>query len=186
MLTLMMLYERGCLSKSDVAQWLCYAITNKFMFGEKYNPGIMKDKAAWAQTTVEQAIGRLCRTRNKPHTTYILFDESMKSYFDASNMEKSLTKEFRTLAEYILEHQTDEAKESDPDEVIRCNDANKVQSLLNRLRNTALRYTPHADDDDEFDDEHDGDIPHSVKVSQIMNQSYKRTIITKPVISLVT
>ena len=183
MLTLMMLYERGCLSKSDVAQWLCYAIANNFMFGEKRNPGIMKDKAAWAQTTVEQAIGRLCRTRNKPHTTYILFDESMKSYFDTSNMEKSLTKEFRTLAEYIISHQADVVDESNPDEVIRCNDANYAQSQLNRLRKIALRYTPHANDEDEFEDEYEDGIPHSVKVSQIMNQSYKRTIITKPVIS---
>lgn len=101
----MMLFERGCLSRSDVAQWLFYALSGNFMFGEKQNPGIVKDKAAWAQTTVEQAIGRLCRTRNKPQTTYILFDESMKPFFDASNMEKSLTKEFRSLAAYILSHQ---------------------------------------------------------------------------------
>lgn len=185
MLTLMMLYERGCLSKTDVAQWLCYALSNNFMFGEKQNPGIVKDKSAWAQTTVEQAIGRLCRTRNKPHTTYILFDESMKSFFDAANMEKSLTKEFRALAEYIMNHQIFEEPESSPDEVIRCNDANYAQRQLDRLRSLALRYTPHQQDEEDIDDDYigDDDLPYNVKSSQIMIQSYKQTIIKKPVIA---
>jgi hypothetical protein len=185
MLTLMMLYERGCLSRADVAQWLCYALSNNFMFGEKRNPGIVKDKAAWAQTTVEQAIGRLCRTRNKPHITYILFDESMKPFFDAANMEKSLTKEFRALAEYILSHQGIKDDEIDPEEVMRCNDANYAQGQLDRLRRIALRYTPHQQDEYEFDEDTDGEneLPYNVKISQIMNQSYKQTIIKKPVIA---
>ena len=187
MLTLMMLYERGCLSKADVAQWLCYALSNNFMFGEKRNPGIVKDKAAWAQTTVEQAIGRLCRTRNKPHTTYILFDESMKPFFDASNMEKSLTKEFRALAAYILAHQDKKEEDIDPEEVMRCNDANYAQAQLDRLRRIALRYTPHQQDEDEFDDDIEGEneLPYNVRISQVMNQSYKQTIIRKPVIATV-
>lgn len=185
MLILMMLYERGCLSKADVAQWLYYALSNNFMFGEKRNPGIVKDKAAWAQTTVEQAIGRLCRTRNKPHTTYILFDESMKPFFDSSNMEKSLTKEFRTLADYILSHQDKKEDDDDPDEVMRCNDANYAQALLDRQRRIALRYTPHQHDYDDFDEDIDGEdeVPYNVRTSQEMNQSYKQTIIRKPVIA---
>ena len=184
MLTLMMLYERGCLSKSDVAQWLCYALSYNFMFGEKNNPGITKDKAAWAQTTIEQAIGRLCRTRNKPPTTYILFDESMKSFFDRANMEKSLTKEFKALADYILANQTDEVNEIDPEEIIRCNNANYAQSNLNRVRSIALRYTPHKNSESDLDDdyEEDKELPFEVKSCQLMNQSYKQTIIRKPVI----
>ncbi len=187
MLILMMLYERGCLSRADVAQWLSYALSNNIMFGEKGNPGIVKDKAAWAQTTVEQAIGRLCRTKNKPHTTYILFDESMKSFFDPSNMEKSLTKEFRALAEYILSHQVIKEDDADPDEIMRCNDANYAQTQLNRLRRIALRYTPHLQDEDkdDFDDDDEGEdeLPYNVRIHQIMNQSYKQTIIKKPVIT---
>lgn len=191
MLTLMMLYERGCLSKAEVAQWLCNALSSNFMFGEKRNPGIVKDKAAWAQTTVEQAIGRLCRTRNKPHTTYILFDESMKPFFDATNMEKSLTKEFRALADYILSHQDKKEEDNDPEEVIRCNDANYAQAQLDRLRRMALRYTPHPQDEEEFDDDTEGEdnvpynVPYNVHISQVMNQSYKQTIIRKPVIATV-
>lgn len=185
MLTLMMLFERGCLSRSDVAQWLFYALSGNFMFGEKQNPGIVKDKAAWAQTTVEQAIGRLCRTRNKPQTTYILFDESMKPFFDASNMEKSLTKEFRALAAYILSHQDKKEDDIAPEEVMRCNDANYAQAQLGRLRRIALRYTPHLQDEQDFDDDIEGEneVPYNVRISQVMNQSYKQTIIRKPVIT---
>ena len=184
MLVLMMLYERGCLSKNDVAQWLYNAISNNFMFGEKRNNGIIKDKSAWAQTTVEQAVGRLCRTRNKPHTTYILYDKSMESFFDAANMEKSLTKEFRVLANYVIEHRFPTTIECSPDEIIRSNDANKAQSLLNRMRQIALRYTPHNSGEEEYDDDIDekDDVPYNVLISQQMNQSYKQTIIKKPVI----
>ena len=185
MLTLMMLFERGCLSRSDVAQWLFYALSGNFMFGEKQNPGIVKDKAAWAQTTVEQAIGRLCRTRNKPQTTYILFDESMKPFFDASNMEKSLTKEFRALAAYILSHRDKKEDDIAPEEVMRCNKANYAQAQLDRLRRIALRYTPHLQDEQDFDDDIEGEnqVPYNVRISQVMNQSYKQTIIRKPVIT---
>lgn len=185
MLTLMMLYERGCLSKGDVASWMCKALSNAFYFGEKNNPGITKDKAAWAQTIVEQAVGRLCRTRNKPYTTYILYDESMTSFFDKANIDKSLTKEFRELVQYILEHPVEVQLSDDPDEVTRCNDANYAQSQLDRLRRIALRYTPHLGDDEEYDydESDDNNVPYNVKVSQIMNQSYKQTIIRKPVIS---
>ena len=185
MLTLMMLFERGCLSRSDVAQWLFYALSGNFMFGEKQNPGIVKDKAAWAQTTVKQAIGRLCRTRNKPQTTYILFDESMKPFFDASNMEKSLTKEFRALATYILSHRDKKEDDIAPEEVMRCNEANYAQAQLDRLRRIALRYTPHLQDEQDFDDDIEGEnqVPYNVRISQVMNQSYKQTIIRKPVIT---
>lgn len=184
MLTLMMLYERGCLSRLEVSQWLCNALSNNFMFGENNAPGIIKDKTAWAQTTIEQAIGRICRTRNKPHTTYILFDESMRPYFDSTNLEKSLTKEFRTLANFIIEHPKEEMQES-AEEVMRCNNANHAQSQLDRLRRYALRYTPHPNDGDDFDDDYENisEVPYNVKVSQIMNQCYKQTIIRKPVIS---
>ena len=185
MLTLMMLFERGCLSRSDVAQWLFYALSGNFMFGEKQNPGIVKDKAAWAQTTVEQAIGRLCRTRNKPQTTYILFDESMKPFFDASNMEKSLTKEFRALAAYILSHRDKKEDDIALEEVMRCNEANYAQAQLDRLRRIALRYTPHLQDEQDFDDDIEGEnqVPYNVRISQVINQSYKQTIIRKPVIT---
>ena len=181
----MMLYERGCLSRSDVARWLYQALTNTFYFSEKKDPGIAKDKAAWAQTIVEQAVGRLCRTRNKNRTTYLLYDETMTSYFDASNLDKSLTKEFKALANFIKEQPMHNEALIPAEEIMRCNDANYAQSLLDKMRSLALYYTPHTDDwNDDFDeDDSNGDIPYHILASQRMNQSYKRAIITKPVIS---
>jgi len=181
MLILMMLYERGCLSKSDVAQWLCKAMSGAFFFGEKNNPGIVKDKAAWAQTVVEQAVGRLCRTRNKPRVTYILFDETMKQFFIKENLEKSLTKEFKTLADFILGNPTT-LDIASPEEIMRCNLANQAQTLLDQMRSKALYFTLPRKDYEETEEDDSRGVPHSIKVSQIMNQGYKHTIITKPVI----
>lgn len=185
MLVLMMLFERGCLSKYDVAKWLYQALTNTFYFSEKRDPGIAKDKAAWAQTIIEQAVGRLCRTRNKPYTTYILYDDTMIPFFDPANLEKSLTKEFRALADDILKRKVNEDVIISTEEIRLCNDANYAQSLLRRMRSQALFYTPHKEDlDDDFEDEdNNGDIPYGILINQRMNQSYKRTIIKKPVIS---
>lgn len=185
MLTLMMLYERGCLSKNDVIMWMNRALSNTFFFGEKNNLGISKDKAAWVLSIVEQAVGRLCRTKNKPHTTYVLFDISMVPFFDKSYFDKSLTKEFHHLVNFILNLPVKEQNTEDPQEVIRCNDANYAQTQLDKLRRNALRYTPHLGDDEDFDIEvsNDNNIPYFVQVSQIMNQSYKQTILKHPVIN---
>lgn len=183
MLTLMMLNERGWLSPAEVNSCLCRALAGNLFFGEKNNPGIAKDKAAWAQTIVEQAVGRLCRTRNKPQTTYIMYDESMTKYFYEENLQKSLTKEFKALAEYILAHSERSKEDVTAEEQKLCNDANKAQRLLNRLRRVALKYTPHPEylNDDEY--ENGDEVSYQVRSHQIMNQSYKRTIIKKPVIN---
>ncbi|HEY9542899.1 hypothetical protein [Prevotella sp.] len=186
MLTLMMLNERGWLSPAEVNSCLCRALSGNLFFGEKNNPGIAKDKAAWAQTIIEQAVGRLCRTRNKPQTTYIMYDESMSKFFYKENLQKSLTKEFKTLAKYILDHSERNTEDVSAEEQKLCNDANKAQRLLNRLRRIALKYTPHPDDAynshiDEY--EESDEVSHQVRSHQIMNQSYKQTIIKKPVIN---
>ena len=185
MLVLMMLYERGCLSRYDVSQWLYKALSNMLFFSEKQEPGVADDKAAWAQNIIEQAVGRLCRTRNKPQITYILFDESMKPYFESSNLDKSMTKEFRALVKYIIENRAEEVVDSSSEEVRRCHDANEAQRMLDFVRRQALRFTPHVETEDEvYDEEEDvEDIPYNVQSSQRMIQSYKETIIKKPVIS---
>ena len=185
MLVLMMLYERDCLSKLDVAKWLYQALTNSFYFSEKQDRGIYKDKSAWAQTIIEQAVGRLCRTRNKPHITYLLYDETMINLLnsDSINLNKSLTKEFKALAESIKEHSNNN-EEVPYEEVLLCNKANHAQDLLNNMRTLALHYTPHKgfEDEDADDEDTENGIPYRIQVAQIMNQSYKQMIIKKPVI----
>ncbi len=182
MLVLMMLFERGCLSKEEVKRWLYKTFTKNFYFN---GSGINKDKAAWAQTILEQAVGRLCRTHNKPSTTYILYDEAMAPFFDESNMDKSLTKEFKALVESIKCNSAG-VDFTSTEEMLRCNNANRVQFLLNRLRDDALHFTPHkktSDEDYEDEDEEQGnDIGYRYKAAQIKNQSYKQMIIRKPVI----
>ena len=184
MLVLTMLYERGCLSREEVKIWLYKAFTNKFFFSVD---GAAKDKAAWAQTIVEQAVGRLCRTRNKPCTTYILFDESMMQYFDSSNMNKSMTKEFRALSDFIKTYSKELNNFASTEDIKRCNNANSAQWHLDKMRSLALRNTPHSDDyyDEDFENEEElvNNIPYRIKVAQTMNQSYKQMIIKKPVIS---
>ena len=184
MLTLMMLYERGCLSRANIASWLLLAISNKFYFSEKTNLEIAKDKAAWAQTTIEQAVGRLCRTRNKPRKTYILFDEAMKPFFESVDLDKSLTKEYKELVKYILSHMDNAKWLSDANEGIRCNNANYIQSLLSTYHSNAYRYTIHPDSYDEpFEEDEESDIPYFVRASQNVIKCYKEAIIRKPVIN---
>ncbi len=58
---LMMLYERGCLSKEDVASWKGTPCQINFILAKRIIPGITRDKkSAWVQTVVEQRLGRLC------------------------------------------------------------------------------------------------------------------------------
>lgn len=185
MMSLMMLRERGWLSKDKVAHWLEEAISKKSIrFKED---AVAADKAAWAQTMIEQAVGRICRTRNKPASTYILYDDGMAEFFMGSFPDKSHTKEFNALNSYI---QTQTEIESDsnvsPEEVKRNNDALEAKRKLDRMRQLALRYTPHPDQDD-YEDEESGEedvsIPYFIKQAQIMNQCYKHLIISHPVIT---
>ena len=62
MLTLMMLYERGCLSKNDVSQWLFYAVTNALSKDSyiinnlNYNPGLIKTiDSIFLESALEQS-----------------------------------------------------------------------------------------------------------------------------------
>lgn len=187
MMSLMMLTERGWLSRNQVAHWLEEAISKKTIrFRED---AVAMDKAAWAQTMIEQAVGRICRTRNKPLSTYILYDEGMAEFFMGDFPEKSHTKEFKALVEFIQSHTelVSEGKVS-PEEIKRKNDALVAQKKLDKMRQTALRFTPHPyQEDDEFEnDENDGEdvsIPYSVKQAQIRNQCYKQAIIRHPVVA---
>lgn len=183
MLSLMMLFERGNIDRNTVVKYINSALaTGNIMFNEET---ALIDKAAWVQTKVEQAVGRICRTRNKPKTTYILYDGSMEEYFLSSNLKKSLTQEFKALTDYISDNIQNCEQEENALEAKRCHDANEVQTLLDRMLRYALHYAPHpnANDYEDTDDYADNDdIPFEIRIHQIMNQSFKQTIIKKPVI----
>lgn len=142
MMSLMMLKERGWLSPNQVKRWLDCAVSGgKLYFREE---SVARDKASWALTILEQAVGRICRTRNKPHTTYILYDEDMKGYFMRVGLQKSQTMEFKALVSDVVAHYG----ESDMDMCRvdaekRMNDAAEARRALNRMRRNALHFTPH-------------------------------------------
>ena len=151
MLTLMMLYERGCLSQNEVARWLYNAFSNPFFFSENTEPGIAQDKYSWAQTIIEQAVGRLCRTRNKPQYTYILFDDSMSHFFETMKMNKSMTKEFKALVNFIRINPPKYISIS-PEEYVLCNEAQTTQRMLEQVRKKALGHSFGDILDDDFID----------------------------------
>lgn len=188
MLVLMMLHERGCISKTNVQTYIGMAMANKLFFKDTTG-GVYKDKSAWVVTIVEQAVGRLCRTRNKPNTTHILYDESMAPFFCEADLDKSMTKEFRTLCHSILKEiksDEDKADARNSEMSILLNNEERSTRLLKSALNIALRYNIHAYDDDNenLDDEQDDDngVNFRVKANQMMLQSFKTTILKKPVI----
>jgi len=185
MLVLSMLKERGNLSYKEVTRWLNSAFSNNFAFSEKLSPGVLPDKSAWTQSVLEQAVGRLCRTRNKPSFTYILYDEKIENYFDGRQNLKSQTKEYGALSEFIINHPSQHDAPAS-EEVILCNTANEAKSILNRIRSIALTYnTPGGQGDTSYYDEDEEDpqtVSSNVLLHQHMLQQFKSTIIRKPVI----
>lgn len=185
MLKLMMFWERGWLDRNRVKKWLNQAAVNKLWFSE---PCVAEDKAAWVQSYIEQAIGRICRTRNKPSVTYILYDRLIEPFILERNLQKSLTAEFRSFADSVLSQQDDHRRKGivDTAQVKRVNDANNVEQILDRkVRSVALHYISHLMDDAQ---ENSGDLDdeeetlNNVVSKQTLLQNFKRTIIRKPVI----
>lgn len=183
MLSLMMLYERGCLSKREVSDWLYKAMNNSFYFGGKNCDGIKKDKDAWVQTILEQAVGRLCRTRHKSPTTYILYDEAINKYFEKRERNKSQTKDYIELVKHILSHQPIARDTTQAEETIIHNEAAYSKRQLETIRRKALRFLPHP-----YEEESDDCAESEWEMKRIENyqkiyQAYKRFIVTKPTIS---
>ena len=185
MMSLMMLNERSWLTQNQVGHWLEEAISKKCIrFRED---AVAMDKAAWAQTMVEQAVGRICRTKNKPLSTYVLYDEGMTEFFMGDLGDKSHTKEFKALSSYIQGHtEIGGDSHASAEEVKLHNDSQAAQCKLRKMREKALLFTPHPYEV-EYENLEDGSedlsIPYYVKRAQIMNQYYKQAIIRNPVVA---
>lgn len=185
MMSLMMLNERSWLTPNQVGHWLEEAISKKSIrFRED---AVAMDKAAWAQTMIEQAVGRICRTRNKALSTYILYDEGMAEFFMGDFGEKSHTKEFKALSSYIQGHtEIGGDRHVSAEEVKLHNDSQTAQCKLRKMREKALLFTPHPYEVEYEileDGNEDSSIPYYVKRAQIMNQYYKQAIIRNPVVA---
>ncbi len=182
MLNLMMLYERGCLSTNEVRQEMYDALVGRLFFKANEYTACSNDRSAWAQAIIEQAIGRLCRTRNKTGVTYILYDENLKEFYMNAHIEKSLTKEYRTFLQEISSGRETVRKEISPEERQKINIVRIARKNRNSMLRQALKYTPKPVIDYEEQDLEE-EISQNVLISQKMNERFKRTIITKPVIN---
>lgn len=180
MLKLMMFYENGYLARSEVASWINRALSGNFFFSaDAIDDGIVLDKASWVQNTVEQAVGRICRTCNKARTTYILYDEKLKPYFREVNRNKSMTDEYWALIDSIAKSSSLEySKDADHETIAMANYAKKE---LERIRTIALKHLPHPyDDEDEFDEI--TEVSWRTSKSQSWIQAFKSEILRHPTI----
>lgn len=182
-LNLLMLRQRGCLSQGQVLQYLRDAISRSLKVSEKDNDELLRIKSAWAQDIVEQAVGRLCRTHNKPFTTTIYYDICMEKFFYTFDDKKSVTREFRALIEDMKSVDTGCAEIIKEGVRERYNKANLASLELRRMRDCALQFTPHAYESEyDIDDATTDEFPHAVDSAQKLQQIFKNFIIRNPVI----
>lgn len=142
LLNLMMFYEDGKICLKEVFSYLDAILKNQQVYvriGD--NPAMAKDKAKWMLVILEQAVGRLCRTKNKNNVTHIFYDEGVAKYFQYYDKKKSYTKEFRQLIEDVLRDNKDLDSTWDLAELAeRINLAQKANMELNRINTKALWY----------------------------------------------
>lgn len=183
MLNLMMLKSRGCLSIDEIRTLLNNALSKQFLFSTDIFHGASIDKSAWALTIIEQAVGRLCRTRNKPNTTYIMYDEAIAPYFHGIDKEKSQTKEFRELVKQVKDdnRQIEEESDIDINEIIRYNKVKNAREYLEKTRRWALNYTVKPNNENLVLPPKDN-IPFEVSSSQYVISNFKETILKHPAI----
>ena len=172
----MMLKSRGCLSIDEIKTLLNNALSKQFLFSTDIFHGASIDKSAWALTIIEQAVGRLCRTRNKPNTTYIMYDEAIVPYFHGIDKEKSQTKEFRELVKQVRDdnRQIEEESDIDINEIIRYNKVKNAREYLEKTRRWALNYTVKPNNENLVLPPKDN-IPFEVSSSQYVISNFKET-----------
>lgn len=95
--------ERGIMSPSEAKKELHRAISSpkNFLFSGKG-----ADKSEWVANTINQSIGRICRTKNPNHITRIYYDEEIAQFVMASNTDIPKTKEYAMLIESMKNTRT--------------------------------------------------------------------------------
>lgn len=186
LLTLSMFESRAYMTEKDVANWIYRAKSGNFFFSEKTSPTILPDKAAWMQTILEQAVGRISRTKNKTPSTYIFYDERICPFVSLFDMNKSLSPEFRELVT-VLQEKSQGATMLDDIEIrriIRENNHQHALKMLRDIRSNALKYVPKPGGGYDFwEEQKDMEVPYYIKQAQDKNEAFKKIIIKRPVIS---
>lgn len=186
LLTLCMFQYKGLMSSNEVAYWIYKAKNNQMFFSENVCNTILLDKVAWLQTTIEQAIGRIARTKNKPLRTHILFDDRIGYYAQWFNTKKSMAPEFREFVEYQKTHSlTSTELDKKMVQAIKENMRNNAYNNLNTIRHKAFRYIPKPNGDDYWIMDEEDEAPNFVIRAQKQNESFKKTILRKPFIDTI-
>lgn len=181
----MKLNEKGLLSVYEVERLIWDALNSKLMFSDKNNLGVAKNKAFWAKDILQQAIGRICRTKNKPSITHILYDSKIEKYFMWKTCGKSLTKEYRALEKFVNEKNSfSSGVNSDiNDGEVLCNHSNNINRRLARNRKIALTFTNgEIDSEKGYEGEIGEYLQDTVIPAQLLNQKYKNLIVCKTTI----
>lgn len=171
--SLQKLQERGYLSPQETKQELRSAYTRGYNFSVKNHPSVYLDQSEWLLTVLEQAVGRICRTKNKPRTTYILYDDAISGYLGTIDMDKPMTKEFRAFADAILNGKGP----SIPKGVVesnRCNLANQANRRLRFYVSCALEYIRYSPDDIKSEDILREDVLNAQKYIQKLKEIFLR------------
>lgn len=171
--SLQKLQERGYLSPQETKQELRSAYTRGYNFSVKNHPSVYLDQSEWLLTVLEQAVGRICRTKNKPRTTYILYDDAISGYLGTIDMDKPMTKEFRAFADAILNGKGP----SIPKGVVesnRCNLANQANRRLRFYVSCALEYIRYSPDDIKSEDMPREDVLNAQKYIQKLKEVFLR------------
>lgn len=186
LLTLSMFESRAYMTEREVANWIYRAKSGNFLFSEKTCPTILPDKAAWMQTILEQAVGRISRTKNKTPMTYIFYDERICPYISLFDTDKSLSPEFRELITVLQEESngTTMLDNMEIDKILRENNHQQALKNLRNIRSNALKYVPKPGGGYDFwEEQKDMDVPYYIQQAQVKNEAFKQTIIKHPVIS---
>lgn len=182
MLFTMMCYDRGYFSSNQVAYYMRRALAKERYLGLTNDENLLADKVAWMQSFIEQAVGRICRTRNKPAVTHILFDDDLAPFIRGFEISKSVTPEFEALVDFAREMNQSGSEERTPEQLDTLRKADCSQRLVKRMLSIALSFNGNRLDRDFEDFESDPRFKEKVWKAQKEMSSFKRLILQYPTI----
>ena len=176
LLSLGMFYENGYMTKTEVARWASTAFFTPAQFRFR-SDGTVLDKSAWVFAILEQAIGRICRTKNKNPNTYIYYDGKLEKYYIECIENKSMTVEFKAFID-SFNKVDDSTNFDDFAEIRRVKKANMILARHDYRNAEALKYNLMPFEDDIKEEP----IPYSVLKARMGEEQLKEIIARHPTI----
>lgn len=140
-LIITMLNEDGYLSDAETHHLLNEVFVSKeLIVGVQQYKTLAPMRSAFALRTMQQAVGRLTRTKTKSPTCHILVDQAAVHHFDYCN-DLSATKEWRQLISEMQQISSSlRTVHEDVTDRLLVQKANNCQKLLRRINSVALSY----------------------------------------------